>query len=96
MPTEMQSLLLLLLSSTTKVSKATFSTTKVTLLLLLLLSSTKVTLTDDYSDIPSVKYNLQLGDLTIKTELSTSNNNSLGDEVESYVANSRHIIYGNK
>ena len=92
MPSEMQSLLLLLLSSittkvtkatfSTKVTKATFFTTKCALLLLLFLSSTKVTLTDDYSDIPSVKYNLQLGDLTIKTELSTTNtNNSSGETV---------------
>ena len=49
-------------------------------LLLLLLSSTKVkvTLTDDPepgqdTGIPSVKFNLQ-GDLTVKTELSSSNN----------------------
>merc|ERR1711974_141070 len=53
-------------------------------LLLLLLSSTKVkvTLTNDPESeedpgIPSVKYHLQLGDLTVKTELSTTNNNSL-------------------
>ena len=79
----MQSLLLLLLSSI-KVT-FTFSSTKV---ILILLSSTKVrvTLTEDPepeqdTGIPSVKYNIQLGDLTIKTELSTSNNNSLGETV---------------
>ena len=89
----MQSPLLLLLSSTkaTKVTKVS-SATKVTFILFLFSTTTRVTLTDD-PGIPSVKYNLQLGDLTIKTELSTANNNSLGDEVESSVANSRHNIY---
>jgi len=74
----MQSLLLLLLSSTKaiKVTKVS-SSTKVTFILFLFSTTTRVTLTDD-PGIPSVKYNLQLGDLTVKTELSTNNNNNSG------------------
>ena len=83
LPTEMQSLLLLLLSSTKITFTDDLSSTNV---ILILLSSTKVTLTDNPESeedlgIPSVKYNLQLGDLNIKTELSTSNKNSFGDTV---------------
>merc|ERR1719365_337381 len=81
----MQSLLLLLLSSTKITFTDDLSSTNV---ILILLSSTKVTLTDNPESeedlgIPSVKYNLQLGDLNIKTELSTSNKNSFGDTKES-------------
>merc|ERR1719391_792393 len=80
----MQSLLLLLLSSTKITFTDDLSSTNV---ILILLSSTKVTLTDNPESeedlgIPSVKYNLQLGDLNIKTELSTSNKNSFGDTKE--------------
>ena len=83
LPTEMQSLLLLLLSSTKITFTDDLSSTKV---ILILLSSTKVTLTNDPeseedSGIPSVKYHLQLGDLTVKTELSTNNKNSLLETV---------------
>ena len=70
-------------------------------LLLLLLSSTKVkvTLTDDPepgqdTGIPSVKYNIQLGDLNIKTELSTSNNNSSGETVRTLFVYSRAWVGG--
>ena len=70
-------------------------------LLLLLLSSTKVkvTLTDDPepgqdTGIPSVKYNIQLGDLNIKTELSTSSNNSLGETVRTLFVYSRAWVGG--
>ena len=70
-------------------------------LLLLLLSSTKVkvTLTDDPepeqdTGIPSVKYNIQLGDLNIKTELSTSSNNSLGETVRTLFVYSRTWVGG--
>ena len=81
LPSEMQSPLLLLLSSTkaTKVAKVS-SSTKVTFILFLFSTTTRVTLTDD-PGIPSVKYNLQLGDLTVKTELSTNNNNNSGQTV---------------
>ena len=80
----MQSNLLLLLSSTkatkaTKVTKVT-NTTKV-IVLFLLVSFSTVTLNDDSSEIPSVNFNLQLGDLSVKTELSSLKNGSSGKTV---------------
>ena len=84
MPTGMQLNLLLLLSSTkaTKAIKAT-KATKVTkvILLFLLVSFSTVTLSDDSSEIPSVNFNLQLGDLSVKTELSSLKNGSSGKTV---------------
>ena len=80
----MQLNLLLLLSSTkaTKAIKAT-KATKVTkvILLFLLVSFSTVTLSDDSSEIPSVNFNLQLGDLSVKTELSSLKNGSSGKTV---------------
>ena len=83
----MQSNLLLLLSSTkatkankvTKVTKVN-KTTKVFILFFLVSFST-VTLSDDSSEIPSVNFNLQLGDLNVKTELSSLKNGSSGKTV---------------
>ena len=82
----MQSLLLLLLSSTKVTFTDDLSSTKVILILLSSTKVTKVTLTNDPESeedpgIPSVKYHLQLGDLSVKTELSTTNNNSLLETV---------------
>ena len=73
--------LLLLLSSTkaTKANKAT-KVNKV-ILLFLLVSFSTVTLSDDSSEIPSVNFNLQLGDLNVKTELSSLKNGSSGKTV---------------
>ena len=65
---------LLLLLSSTKATKAT-KVTKV-ILLFLLVSFSTVTLSDDSSEIPSVNFNLQLGDLNVKTELSSLKNGS--------------------
>ena len=80
----MQSNLLLLLSFTkaTKANKVTKvnKTTKVFLLFFLVSFST-VTLSDDSSEIPSVNFNLQLGDLNVKTELSSLKNGSSGKTV---------------
>ena len=80
----MQSNLLLLLSSTkaTKANKVTKvnKTTKV-ILLFFLVSFSTVTLSDDSSEIPSVNFNLQLGDLSVKTELSSLKNGSSGKTV---------------
>ena len=80
----MQSNLLLLLSSTkaTKANKVTKvnKTTKV-ILLFFLVSFSTVTLSDDSSEIPSVNFNLQLGDLNVKTELSSLKNGSSGKTV---------------
>ena len=80
----MQSNLLLLLSATkatkaTKVTKAK-TATKV-IVLFLLVSFSTVTLSDDSSEIPSVNFNLQLGDLSVKTELSSLKNGSSGKTV---------------
>ena len=80
----MQSNLLLLLSATkatkaTKVTKAK-TATKV-IVLFLLVSFSTVTLSDDSSEIPSVNFNLQLGDLSVKTELSSLRNGSSGKTV---------------